>query len=262
LAIFNNHFNSADILINSGAILDEITGKELLEYSIDNENYNCITLIINNGFSKVDEKLKYYMSNKCLNWYLNQSFTITNTESISIDLAISKGLINIVEKFIKNNDKIDNSLLFNCLVPNSKNHLQILELLLNTKQFDINFQNSTNETLIFRACQNGLIDFVKLLLKFNANPEIANDKGNNCLWIACVNGNLEIVSELLNNNVDPNKTNIKGNLLFHKKGDTCLIPCVQKGYEDIVLLLLSNGANIEYENKNGGFIIFLKKIRL
>jgi ankyrin repeat protein len=249
LAIFNNHYNCADILFKNGAGLSYEIGNKLLEYSIDHSHQQTILFMLSSGLSQVTDEMKYLMSKETFDWYLKQNIS-TKTETININLAISKGMVDVVEKLMKeDNFEYDPYLLFDCLVANSQNHLDILEIFLKTNKFDINFQNKEKETILFKACQNGLIKFIKLILKYKPDTEISNEKGNSCLWIACVNGALEIVGELLNYGADPNKKN--------NKGENALIPSCQRGYEDIVLSLLIAGADIDNENSNGDTAIII-----
>lgn len=92
-----------------------------------------------------------------------------------------------------------------------------------------------------RACINGDIDIVKVLLSHGADP---NDTCNYNSSALHKTSDIEIIKLLLKHGA---KVNIQNN-----NGDTPLIViCDYYGDEEIVKLLLEHGAKVNIQNKNG-----------
>lgn len=240
MAINNNHWHTAEILFLNGARLPENQGEKLLDYAFEHQQFQMILFILKNGISKVTNEMKSLMNVKALEWLEKQNLDISEP---TLDLAIQKGMYEKAEKLILNANLKDLPIqyLYDCIIPNSSAHLKIAELLLKVG-VDVNGEGR-KESPLFTAANKGSLEFVKLFLKFGAQVDKPNDKGNTPLWMACCNGFLDVAAELLNNKANPNAANLKG--------DTPLIPACQKGYEEIVLMLISSGGVISYSNTNG-----------
>ena len=129
---------------------------------------------------------------------------------------------------------------------------------------DITETNITGDTPLYQACYNEQSEVVKELLK-NENVPInsINDEGHTPLVIACIRENTLIANILLEANADPNIALLDGNTALHfasswnnkyiaesllkynaninaqnENGQTALIIAAQKGYNDVVKLLL------------------------
>ena len=90
---------------------------------------------------------------------------------------------------------------------------------------------------LYAASWKGFRDIVELLLKSNANPNLALSKdGQTPLFVASKNGHTEIIKLLLDSNANPN-------LALTTDGQTPLYQSSKNGYINIVKLLLDSNAN-------------------
>lgn len=62
--------------------------------------------------------------------------------------------------------------------------------------------SANGETMLINACENGSLDKVKVLLEFNANPNVQNDAGQCALDFASLSGSAEIIDLLLTKNAE------------------------------------------------------------
>lgn len=245
LALNQGQWLTATYLIEAGAKVDLNTGKKLLQFALERSYFQTASLILGAGFAELDDDMNNNFPEETIQWLLSNSKVTSDTSDKYINLAISKGMVDLAEKLIKEKVPLNNKMLYDCCVANSPNHIRIAELMLQNG-LDPNGGVSNqggSETPLFIASQKGILEFVKLLLKYGADYDRTNANGNTPLWIACCNNYLDIAIELLNAGADPNRKNDKGN--------SSLIPACQRGADDIVLMLLSRGAEIEYENNNG-----------
>ncbi|XP_057322749.1 uncharacterized protein LOC130666094 [Microplitis mediator] len=117
--------------------------------------------------------------------------------------------------------------------------------------FNINAKDSSGLTLLHYAVNNEDESIVKFLLKNNADCCAISSKGNTALHFAVIKNNRNIVSVLLEH-----AKRIMKNCELHefinsktkKGGMTCMHVAAQKGFEDIVVILLKYGAI--YDGKN------------
>jgi ankyrin repeat protein len=75
------------------------------------------------------------------------------------------------------------------------------KLCAHTDKFDINRRDSTGETALMLAAQEGLINNVKTLLDAGANPETPDNNGLTPLQAAEESGRQEVV-DLIKNAID------------------------------------------------------------
>lgn len=134
----------------------------------------------------------------------------------------------------------------------------------------------------FEACSEGMLIEAKRLLEEDVDHLIdinrQDDEGNTALNFASHNGFAEIANLLIENGADLNMSNKKNTLFplaaaiyFERRdiakmlisaeginvnaqlarGTSALHLACQKGYKDIVELLLANGANVNIRNRSG-----------
>lgn len=113
------------------------------------------------------------------------------------------------------------------------------------KKMDISFTDKDNEgdTLLHLAACNEDINVIKMFLKEGSiDINAQNNAGNTPLHIAAANNVVFSVAAelLLQKGADPN--------LKNRDGDAPLHIAVRKGYYDMMLTLLDNGANINAQN--------------
>lgn len=114
----------------------------------------------------------------------------------------TQSLIEVIDKIDKNSkDEAGDSLLHYAVKFNS---LEFARLLL-MHDANPNIKNSNGDTPLMIACKMGIESFIKLFLKFNANLEEKNNYGETALHMALLNGNIDIIKLLITE-----KTNLAG----------------------------------------------------
>ena len=126
-----------------------------------------------------------------------------------------------------------------------KGHTTIVKLLINANA-DINKQDNYGATALLHATNAGEDACVKLLLKGGAK-QIPIKDGRSPLLIACSKGNIKIAKILI-------KHSEEGNDIVNTPDDDGLTPlhtASKLGHENIVTLLLENGADVNKVTKAG-----------
>eukprot|EP00833_Pecoramyces_ruminatium_P013063 jgi/Orpsp1_1/1187095/evm.model.d7180000055344.1 len=193
----------------------------------------------------------------------------------------------ILDNFIFNNNEFIISVLN--IYKNKKKYSKKKwkELISNEiNKIGINQLNTSKEysPLTF-ACEKGYQDIVEILIKYGANVDTEDKKGDTPLIIACKNNYNNIVKILIKNGANINKINKNGyiqpinisqkydinyknymlgkfvsktfeyedNSKFKNEkgwGYSPLIIACEKGYQDIVRILIENGVDVNKENNN------------
>ena len=153
--------------------------------------------------------------------------------------SISNRVFNIIDT---NNILGLRTLLEDGLDPNIRNH-------------SLYIGEEGRETALMYATTFGHIDIVRLLLEYNADPNIKDYEGETALAMAThgtLLDNEDIVKTLLEYNSDPNLQNVNGN--------TPLIKATIFNQLYIVHLLLDNGADPFIKNIRGDTALDLAQI--
>ncbi|RSL98385.1 hypothetical protein CEP52_010378 [Fusarium oligoseptatum] len=122
-------------------------------------------------------------------------------------------------------------------------HLEIVNLLLQHGA-DIEAKESDGSTPFDSACWKGHKDVVELLLSKGANSQGCDNDGWTPIRAATEHKRLDVIEVLLNEN--PDNINVGDN-----KGETSLHVASGKGYVAIMHLLLEKGADIDMPDKEG-----------
>ena len=138
----------------------------------------------------------------------------------------------------------------------------IMKLLLDNGAIaDINCQNEVGYSPLIVACENRKLNAVKLLLQYNVDMYIFNQRGASALHLICEDGFNDILEILIENKID---INIRSKCQFEY---TPLMIACQQGHRETVKLLLQynpditilsphNGSNaIQIAARNGFFDI-------
>ncbi|KAK0067051.1 ankycorbin [Biomphalaria pfeifferi] len=89
-------------------------------------------------------------------------------------------------------------------------HFRIVEKILRSKSIaDINQRNQEGRAALMPALKYGHIKVVNILLKYNADIYLEDNKGCTALMFAAENGKKENVLKLLQKEADVNKQNVK-----------------------------------------------------
>ncbi|TGZ53653.1 uncharacterized protein [Temnothorax longispinosus] len=175
--------------------------------------------------------------------------------------AVEKGYLKIVGDLLKygaNVNTLHNSTFkegFTPLHSAAKNKQEEVAKLLISYEADINAQDKTGKTPIFYAIENADLKITKLLLTNRANVKDSSELLNIAVKKECI----EIVEALLQHVADINASDKYGRTALHftalseSKGFfenfTNKDPDTIKG--EIAKLLLSKGANVDAQTKNG-----------
>lgn len=105
-----------------------------------------------------------------------------------------------------------------------------------------------------KACMNGHLEIVEMLLQFGANPRLENDLGETALSLSCFQQHVEICQRLVIANSNVNHRDVNGR--------TCLLKCARLNCKiEIVKMLLSAGADPELTDKNNNSPLHYAAIR-
>ena len=130
----------------------------------------------------------------------------------------------------------EKGLLIACKKGNEKKIIEILE-----KGVNVNAKDTYGETALMYASKRGNINIVKILLKYNADVnEVTHDK-KTALMYACESNNMDALKRL----IIANKKEVG------LKGVSKLLASYKKGNQEIIDILLNNGANIDAVDRKG-----------
>ena len=124
---------------------------------------------------------------------------------------------------------------------NSKDLNKLIQQL--EKGCDPNGLNNFGETALFFCLNRDYFDAFEILLKYNADCNIQRKDGNSVLHLAIKYNKINFIKVLLENNANPNLINKNENQTpFH-------LAIIKKMDEDILLRLKENGANRNIKDK-------------
>ena len=109
------------------------------------------------------------------------------------------------------------------------------------------------DTALIAAVRRGHTPLVDLLLKYKANPNLANQRGEVPIFVAAALGNAQMVQKLLRVGVDPNTleneklTVSMTNSLPSMGRNTPLLAAAQAGHTEVVRVLLNGGAAVNHQ---------------
>lgn len=217
------------------------------------------------------------------NWKVNKpdSEPLKKKGGEALFLSAKHGDKNIAELLLQHgadlNIPADNRTLpLHCAAHNG--YKDIAKLFLE-KGARVNERDFNNSTALIHACNHSAVEMVALLLQHGADPNIVRKSGISPLHLAAYNGYEDIAELLLKNGAKANERNVNNNtplafsffcfcenknlygpsakiiqlLLEHKadpnipasNGSCPLHYAAQAGHEDMVELLLKNGAEVD-----------------
>ncbi|VDI45560.1 Hypothetical predicted protein [Mytilus galloprovincialis] len=269
-ACFNGHTEVVKLLIDIGLRVNDTIyiGYTPLYLACQNGHYDTVKLLLDlNGQilnSCVDTATRYKDGWTVLHTACAKGHT--NIVKLLIDMAVRNGhqetvkfLLNLksqtlnscVDKTIKQEDAWS-ALHKAC----NNGHIEIVKLLIDNGM-NVNDTTHNGQTPLFLACQKGHCDIVKLLLGFIGqtlnscvDKTIKTKYGLSVLHAACSEGHTEVVKLLIDNGMNVNDRT--------SKGDTSLHLACQNGHNETVKYLLDlNGKSLNsvvdttMKNKNG-----------
>lgn len=115
--------------------------------------------------------------------------------------------------------------------------------LLDTSQIDVNYKNTSGQSLLHLAMQGGNKELVEYLIAKGANLNAKDKSGNTILHSAAIEGNHEMIKFLLDLGADIKAKDNQGNTVLHVASCCCTIKTI--------FFLIKEGAKITELNKFG-----------
>ena len=123
-----------------------------------------------------------------------------------------------------------------------KGELSIAQLLITSRDADVNLRDDEDSTPLHIASQSGRPELVKLLLDHNADVNAMKSGHSPPLFAALLSGNTEVVQLLMDHGADLN--------VQDDKGSTALHIASSNGLADLVQTLLDRGAEADFRDNN------------
>jgi ankyrin repeat protein len=124
-----------------------------------------------------------------------------------------------------------------------------LKEILKSRSINLNLEFDNGETLLTMAIKHDHLAVRNVLLEKGALVEKANFNLETPLMVAVINNRLNSVKVLLDRNVTLDSRDAIGETALHKaiklQGDETLKTSVRRSYEELVILLIKNGASID-----------------
>jgi ankyrin repeat protein len=235
-------------------------GKTILMYLIEMNELQLLSLlmsylIFNNSFIInliTSGKHKIQISNEKLKELIAQEYS-----RIDIDIEDDMGYTSLMYTSQYGNFEMTSILLTYKADVNKENssrntplllacengHTHTAEVLLKTNQVKMNHKNENGDTELTLASKNNNSELINLLLEYHSDINIKNDKNYTPLHVATSNDKLYAVRALLEHHADVNAEDSDGN--------TPLILACRRQNLMIMKLLLQYKSNVHHKNKLG-----------
>ncbi len=224
--LINNNFKLATYLIYHGADINLLFKQtDICSVIFNTFNYNILDYLLNNGISI------YTYDNTCKNIF-DYSLLLNN------DDIISKYINEL--KTINKNELLEKNKLFN-------NYYNFIQILIKN---GINFNNISNNKLLFDSIINKNIDNIQLYIKNGSNINFTYNNIS-CLMAAVAIDNYDIVKLLIDNGVYINYVN--------NRNENVLPYTIKNHNINIIQLLIDNNVDYNYYYKNKHIIFYFIK---
>jgi len=235
-------------------------GKTILMYLVETNELQLLSLLLsylifNNSFIInliTSGKHKIQISNEKLKELIAQEYS-----RIDIDIEDDMGYTSLMYTSQYGNFEMTSILLTYKADVNKENssrntplllacengHTHTAEVLLKTNQVKMNHKNENGDTELTLASKNNNSELINLLLEYHSDINIKNDKNYTPLHVATSNDKLYAVRALLEHHADVNAEDSDGN--------TPLILACRRQNLMIMKLLLQYKSNVHHKNKLG-----------
>ncbi|KAK6537565.1 hypothetical protein TWF694_011747 [Orbilia ellipsospora] len=167
----------------------------------------------------------------------------------SLHKAAERGWNDIIEILLDDGDDINVKTTINGSTPLSIaakfGHPSTVQLLID-REASLKIKTKLGETPVFKAAENGNVEIIKILQKAGASLDEINNEDATPLYVAIQKNQPKVVEYLISQKCRVN--------LAKPTGWTCLHAAVYYAGEDIIQLLLKNGASPRAEILQNGYI--------
>eukprot|EP00490_Sorites_sp_Unknown_P024885 CAMPEP_0114656288 /NCGR_PEP_ID=MMETSP0191-20121206/12088_1 /TAXON_ID=126664 /ORGANISM="Sorites sp." /LENGTH=162 /DNA_ID=CAMNT_0001873141 /DNA_START=2202 /DNA_END=2690 /DNA_ORIENTATION=+ len=126
--------------------------------------------------------------------------------------------------------------------------VKIVDLLINGGA-NVNHKNQEGETALMKACAEGYIECVKVLIdNGKADVNLRDEQGNTCVLWCCMTGNMNIFKYLVEDNPKLTREYIETTVNDDK--ETCIDWIVENTLEEGIKVLKGLGIQVEDINNN------------
>lgn len=169
----------------------------------------------------------------------------------SLHVAAENGFLEVVQTLLNHGAVVDCRAGSNqataLILAATNTSVEVVKCLLDAGAH-VEVENGYGNTALHEACREGRVGIVKLLLEHKANARSINHKGSSPLHMFCygdsqISHPIEIAQLLIDAGSDVN--------LADKRGATPLLVACASGREDMVELLMKNGADPKHKDMQG-----------
>jgi len=276
----NGHIEIVKILLDNGAVMEESKGKTALHHASKNGYTKIVKFLLENGADvnhnqgTIKESALHYASGnghtEIVKWLLAKGADIHYQTFGGVGVlldAASSGHIETVRILLANGADVDEWRLGETILYDisGRGNSEMANVLLEHGA-DISIQDPTTEmTALHNASRSGHTEIVKILLENGANMHQQDMDGKIAIHHASEYGHVETVRFLLENGVEVNCQDKDGKtalMCVSKQHDGAKIGQMfgqitpfnvssENRYIETVNLLLKNGAEVNYEDKDG-----------
>ena len=213
--------------------------KKAVSYLMDNE--------VNTDNPTIDQnKLKAIVNQASSNQSRPQTSQDFPETPLTISTAISPRKEKELTETLQRNGPHEVCSFFEIILSGTPEELQTF--LSTPPSFGIDAKLFDNETALLTACEINSIEFVRILLEHDANPNVQTEYFQESpLHRAAENGNSDIITLLLEKGANINCQNIEG--------ETPLFTLIRSGHSDLIPLFISNQADLNIINLGGATAI-------
>jgi hypothetical protein len=189
LAMQHGNLDAAKLLFSMGANFTDSQGRTMLSLACQNNLFEVVKMLLEKGVVPIKMVDCNVRSNTYQNdeWEIADDFTVRWPENYPFKLALENKstpieTVKLLIQYGSDLKGIDINGYSSLYYAVNGGNQQIIQYILESNSIDINFQNGGHKvTALFQSvCANNLA-IVKLLLKFNGNPNIPDRHNRTCL---------------------------------------------------------------------------------
>lgn len=231
-SVFGN-LETVKFLVDKQADVEIASRNETAEFNLSSENETALTKALKYGHIDIAD---YLFQNGA---ELQVKNTIRNHLADALETACESGNLDAVKWVIAHGYPITTENTVNALSAAAKeNHIDVLAYLIEDVKMDVNAEHIDWSALGSATRNSCDLDTVKFLVEHGADVDGVKSKLFTPLEGAMWNNRVDVVQYLIDKGANVNLEGIKPRPLTF---------AVQKGYFEIVKLLVENGADIRYK---------------